>query len=60
MLIHPLTESSYDDHSKNALWIGTSAGAQVINHGSPSIPSDKTRWTRVEKAAPRRGARAAR
>ena len=22
-LIHPLTESSYDDHSKNALWIGT-------------------------------------
>jgi len=24
VLIHPLTESSYDDHSKNALWIGTS------------------------------------
>jgi aromatic ring-cleaving dioxygenase len=23
ILIHPLTESSYDDHSKNALWIGT-------------------------------------
>ena len=23
VLIHPLTESSYDDHSKNALWIGT-------------------------------------
>lgn len=22
VLIHPLTESSYDDHSKNALWIG--------------------------------------
>jgi aromatic ring-cleaving dioxygenase len=23
VLIHPVTESSYDDHSKNALWIGT-------------------------------------
>jgi len=23
VLIHPLTESSYDDHSKNAPWIGT-------------------------------------
>jgi len=23
VLIHPLTESSYDDHSKNALWMGT-------------------------------------
>jgi aromatic ring-cleaving dioxygenase len=22
VLIHPLTESSYDDHSKNAIWIG--------------------------------------
>ena len=22
VLVHPLTESSYDDHSKNALWIG--------------------------------------
>ena len=21
--MHPLTESSYDDHSKNALWLGT-------------------------------------
>jgi len=21
--VHPLTESSYDDHSKNALWLGT-------------------------------------
>jgi DOPA 4,5-dioxygenase len=24
VLVHPLTESSYDDHSKNALWLGTS------------------------------------
>ena len=23
VLVHPLTDSSYDDHSKNALWIGT-------------------------------------
>ena len=23
VLIHPLTVSSYDDHSKNALWMGT-------------------------------------
>ena len=23
VLIHPLTDSSYDDRSKNALWIGT-------------------------------------
>ena len=22
VLIHPLTESSYDDHNKNALWMG--------------------------------------
>jgi aromatic ring-cleaving dioxygenase len=23
VLVHPLTDNSYDDHSKNALWIGT-------------------------------------
>ncbi len=23
IIVHPLTESSYDDHSKNALWLGT-------------------------------------
>jgi DOPA 4,5-dioxygenase len=23
VLVHPLTESSYHDHSKNALWLGT-------------------------------------
>jgi aromatic ring-cleaving dioxygenase len=23
VLVHPLAESSYDDHSKNALWLGT-------------------------------------
>jgi aromatic ring-cleaving dioxygenase len=22
VLVHPLTQSSYDDHSKNALWLG--------------------------------------
>jgi len=23
VLVHPLTESNYDDHCKNALWLGT-------------------------------------
>jgi aromatic ring-cleaving dioxygenase len=23
VLVHPLTQSNYDDHSKNALWLGT-------------------------------------
>ena len=23
VLVHPLTHSSYDDHSRNALWLGT-------------------------------------
>ena len=23
VLVHPLTASSYDDHSNNALWLGT-------------------------------------
>jgi len=23
VLVHPLTDSSYDDHSRNALWLGT-------------------------------------
>jgi aromatic ring-cleaving dioxygenase len=23
VLVHPLTASSYDDHSKNAMWLGT-------------------------------------
>jgi aromatic ring-cleaving dioxygenase len=23
VLVHPLTDSSYDDHSENALWLGT-------------------------------------
>jgi aromatic ring-cleaving dioxygenase len=23
VLVHPLTESNYDDHTKNALWLGT-------------------------------------
>ena len=23
VLVHPMTASSYDDHSKNALWLGT-------------------------------------
>jgi aromatic ring-cleaving dioxygenase len=31
VLIHPLTESSYDDHSKNALWIGTPVPMRLEN-----------------------------
>jgi aromatic ring-cleaving dioxygenase len=27
VLIHPLTESSCDDHSKNALWMGAGTNA---------------------------------
>jgi len=23
VLVHPLTDSNYDDHSKNAMWLGT-------------------------------------
>jgi aromatic ring-cleaving dioxygenase len=23
VLVHPLTDSSFDDHGKNALWLGT-------------------------------------
>jgi aromatic ring-cleaving dioxygenase len=23
VLVHPLTQSNYDDHSKNAMWLGT-------------------------------------
>ena len=29
VLVHPLTESSYDDHSKNALWLGTPVPMQL-------------------------------
>jgi DOPA 4,5-dioxygenase len=29
VLIHPLTDSSYDDHSKYALWIGTPVSMQL-------------------------------
>ena len=29
VLVHPLTESSYDDHSKNAMWLGTPASLKL-------------------------------
>jgi aromatic ring-cleaving dioxygenase len=29
VLVHPLTQSSYDDHSKNALWLGTPVPMQL-------------------------------
>ena len=39
VLIHPLTESSYDDHSKNALWIGTPVPMRLEFCGRPIAPS---------------------
>jgi aromatic ring-cleaving dioxygenase len=30
VLVHPLTESSYDDHSKNALWLGTPVPMKLV------------------------------
>ena len=30
VLIHLLTESSYDDHSKNALWMGTPVPMRLV------------------------------
>ena len=29
VLVHPLTESNYDDHTKNALWLGTPVPLRV-------------------------------
>jgi len=29
VLVHPLTESSFDDHSKNALWLRTPVAMQL-------------------------------
>src|SRR5260370_41565280 len=31
VLVHPLTESSYDDHSKNAMWLGTPVPMRLEN-----------------------------
>ena len=40
VLIHPLTESSYDDHSKNALWLGTPVPMQLDRLRRPTYSAD--------------------
>ena len=37
VLVHPLTESNYDDHSKNALWLGTPVPLR-LERLSPKLP----------------------
>ena len=39
VLIHPLTESSYDDHSKNALWMGTPVPMAAGSPAPAAIPA---------------------
>ena len=38
VLVHPLTESSYDDHSKNALWLGTPVPVRLEKLSKPGYP----------------------
>ena len=38
VLVHPLTESSYDDHSKNALWLGTPVPMRLDNPAADLQP----------------------
>jgi aromatic ring-cleaving dioxygenase len=40
VLVHPLTESSYDDHSKNALWLGTPVPMQLDRLRRPTYSPD--------------------
>ena len=39
VLVHPLTESSYDDHSKLALWLGTPVPLR-LDRLSRKLPED--------------------
>ena len=39
VLVHPLTESSYDDHGKNALWLGTPVPIRFEKLSRPGYPS---------------------
>ena len=55
VLVHPLTESSYDDHSKNALWLGTPVADEAGCH----FAADSYR-RRVPAAGRRRGGLATR
>jgi aromatic ring-cleaving dioxygenase len=38
VLVHPLTASSYDDHSKNALWLGTPVAVRLDKLSKPGYP----------------------
>ena len=40
VLVHPLTDSSYDDHSKNALWLGTPVPMRLEKLSKPGYPGD--------------------
>jgi len=40
VLVHPLTDSSYDDHSKNALWLGTPVPMRLEMLRRPTYSAD--------------------
>jgi aromatic ring-cleaving dioxygenase len=40
VLVHPLTKSSYDDHSKNALWLGTPVPVRLDKLSRPGYRGD--------------------
>jgi aromatic ring-cleaving dioxygenase len=40
VLVHPLTDNSYDDHSKNALWLGTPVPLLLEMLRRQSYPTD--------------------
>ncbi len=40
VLVHPLTDSSYDDHSKNALWLGTPVPLRLERLSRPGYAGD--------------------
>ena len=37
VLVHPLTDSSYDDHSRYAIWLGAAGGGEA-RHSEPGLP----------------------
>ena len=50
VLVHALTESSYDDHSKNALWLGK-PGADAARNPAPAIQRNPAAELATELAA---------
>jgi hypothetical protein len=56
VLIHPLTDSSYDDHSKNAMWIGTPVPMRLDilrpNYRPELLPTTSDHVTGADKASP--------